>query len=128
MKLLLDTHTFLWWDNEPERLSTTAFDLCADVENTLILSVVSVWEMQIKHQLGRLQLRKELRDLVASQRKHNKVKILSLSLEHIYSLSRLPFHHKDPFDPALVAQTEADGLSLLSVDPIMRRYTHRVIW
>ncbi len=84
--------------------------------------------MQIKNQLNKLQLKKELRDLVASQRQKNNLKILSLSLDHVYALQRLPFHHKDPFDRALVAQTEADELRLLSVDPIFRQYTNRVIW
>lgn len=67
MKLLLDTHTFIWWDSDPAKLSATAMALCSDPGNELILSATSLWEMQIKHQLGKLSLRLPLVDIVTHQ-------------------------------------------------------------
>jgi len=65
MKLLLDTHTFIWWDSDPAKLSTQALALCNDPANTLLLSVASVWEMQIKAQLGKLTFARPLTDLIS---------------------------------------------------------------
>jgi len=67
MKLLLDTHTFIWWDSDPAKLSPQVLALCQDRDNTVLLSVVSVWEMQIKSQLGRLTLQRPLTEIVTSQ-------------------------------------------------------------
>ncbi len=75
MKLLLDTHVFIWWDSEPARLSPRALALCQDRQNTLLLSVVSLWEMQIKFQLGKLKLALPLKEIVEGQRRTNNVEI-----------------------------------------------------
>jgi PIN domain nuclease of toxin-antitoxin system len=128
MKLLLDTHAFIWWDNEPEKLSKGALAHCQDVSNTLILSVVSVWEMQIKVQLGKLRLKEPLSDLIESQRKTNNLLILSVDLPHALELESLPAHHKDPFDRLLIAQAQLENLYIVSKDPIFTTYGARVIW
>ena len=94
MKLLLDTHTFIWWDSEPAKLSTKVLALCQDQENTLILSVASVWEIQIKSQLGKIKLNLPLKELIISQQKINNIVILPIALKHILSLEGLPSHHK----------------------------------
>ncbi len=98
MKLLLDTHVFIWWDSEPARLSPRALALCQDPQNTLLLSVVSLWEMQIKLQLGKLKLALPLKEIVDGQRRTNNVEILPVTLEHVLGLENLPPYHKDPFD------------------------------
>jgi PIN domain nuclease of toxin-antitoxin system len=98
MKLLLDTHAFIWWDSEPSRLSPRALALCQNPENLLIVSVVSIWEMQIKLQLGKLKLQLPLKDTIANQQKTNQVAILPTILPHVLALSDLPVHHGDPFD------------------------------
>lgn len=98
MKLLLDTHAFIWWDSEPEKLSARSLAACQDTTNEILLSVASVWEMQIKQQLGKLKLNSPLAEIVANQQKTNGLEILSVSLEHVLALDRLPSHHKDPFD------------------------------
>src|SRR5574341_2360029 len=67
MKLLLDTHTFIWWDSDPSRLSATALALCQVSSDLLVLSVASIWEIQIKHQLGKLTLRTPIKDIVEQQ-------------------------------------------------------------
>lgn len=86
MKLLLDTHAFLWWDSEPARLSATALSACQDPSNTLILSTVSVWEMQVKSQLGKLTLNLPLPDIIKGQQETNRIIILPMALEHVLAL------------------------------------------
>lgn len=127
MRILLDTHIFLRWDNDPAQLSAQAKVLCQDPANILVLSVVSVWEMQIKQQLGKLTLRLPLSHLIEDQQKTNGVEILPISLAHVLALEVLPPHHKDPFDRLLIAQANAAGIGLLSVDPVFRQYTVKLL-
>ncbi len=128
MKLLLDTHTFIWWDSEPAKLSPQALALCQDQQNVLLLSVVSIWEMQIKLQLGKLRLTLPLREIVETQRQINNVEILPITLAHVLALENLPTHHKDPFDRVLVAQAIVEEAVLVSADPNVARYAVRVVW
>jgi PIN domain nuclease of toxin-antitoxin system len=128
MKILLDTHAFIWWSNEPEKLSKTALDYCQDVGNTLILSVVSVWEMQIKIQLGKLKLNDPLSELIESQRRTNNLEILPVELAHALALERLLNYHKDPFDRLLIVQSQLEDLYLMSKDPIFTSYGAKIIW
>ena len=103
MRLLLDTHTFVWWDIEPARLSPRALALCQDPDNQLVLSVASVWEMQIKIQLGKLHLENSLADMIAEQQRTNNIEILPVNLAHALALATLPNAHKDPFDRLLIS-------------------------
>ena len=128
MKLLLDTHTFIWWDSSPSELSAKALALCQDPANTLMLSVVSAWEMQIKAQLGKLTFARPLATLVANQQAMNGVVVLEITLAHVLALDTLPAAHRDPFDRLLVAQANAEGAALLSRDPIFRHYPVPVLW
>ena len=122
MRILLDTHLFLWWDSEPQRLSQQARALCEDDENVLLLSVASIWEMQIKRQLGKLQLRLPLHRLITEQRRDNGIEILPITLPHVLALESLPLHHKDPFDRLLIAQANAENIAILSVDAVFKNY------
>lgn len=128
MKLLLDTHTFIWWDSEPAKLSTSALSACQDQANTLILSVVSVWEIQIKSQLGKLKLNLPLSEIIQSQRQMNNVQILTVELDHVLELQNLPYHHKDPFDRLLIAQTNVEDMLLVSGDSVFSEYPINLIW
>jgi len=128
MKLLLDTHTFIWWDSEPAKLSSEALALCQNQENDLVLSVVSVWEIQIKLQLEKLKLQLPLRELIANQRQANKIEILPVTLEHVLALEYLPNYHKDPFDRLLVAQAKVEDIVLLSGDPSIAKYDVNLRW
>ena len=98
MKLLLDTHIFIWWADQPEKLSPAALSALEDETNELLLSVASVWEMQIKIQLGKLKLSLPLKDLVKNQQETNGLTVSPVALTHALALDALPFHHKDPFD------------------------------
>lgn len=117
MKLLLDTHTFIWWDSEPARLSPHALALCQDRQNVLLLSVVSVWEMQIKLQLGKLRLALPLKEIIETQQQTNSIEILPVTLAHVLALENLPAYHKDPFDRLLVAQATGLINPLISTQP-----------
>jgi PIN domain nuclease of toxin-antitoxin system len=128
MKLLLDTHTFLWWDSDPSRLSSKALALCQDRANTVLLSVVSVWEMQIKSQLGKLKLSVPLAEVVEIQRQINNVEVISITLAHVLALENLPTPHKDPFDRLLIAQANVEGAVLVSDDSRFEEYPVKVIW
>jgi PIN domain nuclease of toxin-antitoxin system len=128
MKLLLDTHAFIWWDSEPEKLSPYARALCQDAENVLLLSVVSAWEMQIKSQLGKLKLKLPLAEIITGQQRTNNLTILPVTLDHVLALDKLPAHHKDPFDRLLIAQTNVEEVILVSGDPVFSQYSVKVAW
>ena len=128
MKLLLDSHTFIWWDSEPQRLSQRVLNMCQDTQNVLLVSVASLWEMQIKLQLGKLKLHKPLEELVSGQQEINKIDILDVKLEHVLALGKLPSHHKDPFDRLLIAQANIEEAILVSKDQIFTEYEVKVLW
>ena len=128
MKLLLDTHTFIWWDSEPAKLSPQALTLCQDRKNSLLLSVASVWEMQIKLQLGKLKLNLSLAELIESQQQTNNIEILPVTLVHVLALQSLPPHHKDPFDRLLIVQANVEDAVLVSNDPVFVKYAVQVLW
>ncbi|MFL5801028.1 MAG: type II toxin-antitoxin system VapC family toxin [Roseiflexaceae bacterium] len=128
MKVVLDTHTFIWWDSDPSQLSATALDLCTDPTNQLILSLASLWEMQIKYQIGKLSLRLPLAEIISHQQATNAVILLPITSEHIFALDSLPMAHKDPFDRLLVAQAISEGAPLISADSIFASYPVQVLW
>ncbi|CAG0966956.1 hypothetical protein GPROT1_01256 [Gammaproteobacteria bacterium] len=103
MKLIFDTHAFIWWDSAPANLSASVLAQCQDPANQLLFSVVSAWEMQIKSHLGKLKLNLALSDIIASQQQTNHIELLPISLDHVLALETLPDHHKDPFDRLLIA-------------------------
>jgi PIN domain nuclease of toxin-antitoxin system len=122
MKLLLDTHTFLWLASCPEKLSHSALTACEDPTNQLCLSVVSAWEIQIKRQIGRLQLDVPLDQMIQAQQSANDLQILPVELRHVYTLDELPLHHNDPFDRLLIAQAKAEDAWLVSTDSQFKPY------
>ncbi len=128
MKLLLYTHTFIWWDSDPTQLSERVLDICRDSNNTLLLSIATVWEIQIKSQLGKLKLKLPLTDLIENQQRINGFQLLSIDLNHVLELEELPLHHKDPFDRLLIAQSKIEEAILLSKDSAFSAYSIQTIW
>lgn len=128
MNILLDTHTLIWWSLETHKLSISARSLLEDVENNLFVSVVSIWEMQIKNQMGKLTLIMPLPEIIESQKETNNLQILPLELSHIYTLKDLPYYHRDPFDRILIAQAVFEKMPLLSIDEILDAYSVQRIW
>lgn len=127
MKLLLDTHIFIWWSNEPERLSQSFLSALKDESNTLFLSVASAWEIQVKVQLGKLKLNLALHELIRSQQETNGLQLLAIELEHILALSSLPSHHKDPFDRLLIAQAIVEDATFVSTDSKLSAYPLKLL-
>lgn len=128
MKLLLDTHAFLWINEDSGRLSPTVKDLCSSGEHEYYLSMASPWEMQIKSQLGKLSLAMPVEELVDKNRQENNIQILPIDLPHIAYLRQLPAHHKDPFDRIIIAQALIEGLTVVTVDHAFADYSVPVIW
>jgi PIN domain nuclease of toxin-antitoxin system len=128
MKLLLDTHTFIWWTTDAKRLSSAASTVLADPHNQVWLSVASAWEMQIKLHVGKLTLQLPLQTLIGGQEATNGVLVLPILLSHVIQLDELPLLHRDPFDRLLVAQAIAEGCTLISVDPLIAQYSAPVLW
>ncbi len=127
MKFLLDTHTFVWADDNPDLLSELAAELIQDNQNIALLSHASIWEMQIKLQLGKLTFLIPLAQKIQEQQK-NGLQLLPIALSHIFTLDRLPNHHRDPFDRLLIAQAIAENIPILSRDSIFAQYPVQVIW
>jgi len=128
MNLLLDTHVFIWLSLTPERLSERVTDLLMDETNLWFLSLVSVWEMQIKRQLGKLSLNLPLPELITSQQQTNGLQLLPIELNHIFTLENLPQFHRDPFDRLLIAQAITEQITLLSIDTVFDHYPVQRLW
>jgi PIN domain nuclease of toxin-antitoxin system len=127
VKLLLDTHALIWWDSDPKQLSRPALAALRDPANSVWLSVVSVWEMVVKSQLGKLTLRLPLSQIVVQQQS-NGLHVLDVTLTHTLAVEGLPPVHKDPFDRLLVAQANVEGAEFVTADPIFAQYPVRVLW
>jgi PIN domain nuclease of toxin-antitoxin system len=121
VKLLLDTHLLLWAAGEPELLSAAARKLIHDPENELLFSAASLWEIAIKRSLGRDDFQVDGR-LLRRGLLDNGYLDLPVSAEHAVSIDSLPPIHKDPFDRMLIAQATYEGITLLTVDPLVAKY------
>jgi PIN domain nuclease of toxin-antitoxin system len=126
--VLLDTCTLLWLCGNPKKLSNKVKE-CIDSEDTeIVVSLVSVWEMGLKTQSGKMKFPKPLRRWIHDQREIWKFDVLSISLEHILTTNELPEHHKDPFDRLLIAQALRNNIPFLTPDKIIAEYPVEVIW
>jgi PIN domain nuclease of toxin-antitoxin system len=130
MKLIVDTCTFLWLASAEEQLSPTAVSLLEDSGNTLLLSAASVWEIGIKHALGRLPLPNNLTPVqfIPAARQRNGVDALPISEQDALHLGKLPKVHQDPFDRMLVCQAIANQACIVTPDPLIARYPVSVRW
>jgi len=128
MRVLLDTHAFLWWTADDPRLSRKARRIMADGRNELYLSAASGWEMAIKARLGRLQVGEDLEQFVREQMALNGIDGLPVYMNHALHAYVLPDHHGDPFDRLLVAQALVEGLPILTGDPQIARYAVETVW
>ncbi|MFZ0314725.1 MAG: type II toxin-antitoxin system VapC family toxin [Candidatus Korobacteraceae bacterium] len=121
MRLLLDTHLLLWAAGEPKRLSASARRLINDLENQLLFSAASLWEIAIKSGLGRKDFQADAR-LLRRGLLDNGYRELPITSHHVVGTESLPPIHKDPFDRVLVAQATVEGVTLLTGDPTVARY------
>ena len=128
MRVLLDTCTFLWMIEDPKRLSQRAREVLIDPGTDVFLSVVSVWEMILKHSIGRLPLVEPAAAFIQAQRIAHGLESLPLDEESALHLSRLPAMHKDPFDRMLICQSIVHGVALATPDHLVTQYSVRTLW
>jgi PIN domain nuclease of toxin-antitoxin system len=128
MNYLLDTHVFVWLDSSSVQLSSSAVLVLQTPGNQFYLSFVSLWEMQIKVQLGKLNLRMPVHAIVKEQVARNPITLLPITDNHIYELTNLPMHHKDPFDRLLIAQARVEQMTIITADPAFSNYPCTCLW
>ncbi len=128
MNLILDTHTFLWFTSASPELSATARDLIEDATNDLFLSVASPWEIGIKVSTGKLTLGRPINDFFERRMRETGVRLLPISLAHVACVATLPFHHRDPFDRMLIAQSLTESMNIVSADSVLDAYGVTRLW
>lgn len=128
MQVLIDTHVFLWFVTGSSRLNPAVRALLEDEDTTALLSIVSIWEMVIKHSQGRLEFAGGFSTVIRHQLMVTEISVLPLSIDHCIRVAVLPFHHRDPFDRVIVAQALEQGIPLISADRVLGQYGVTVIW
>ncbi|MBV8054883.1 MAG: type II toxin-antitoxin system VapC family toxin [Deltaproteobacteria bacterium] len=128
MRVLLDTHTFLWWVDGDPLLSLIGREVLGDKANEVYFSTAASWEIAIKVSIGRLVLAGDLQERIADQLQINEFHLLPITLAHTCRVSLLPFHHRDPFDRLLIAQAQLEGLIILTRDPMFLQYEVQTFW
>ena len=127
MKVLLDTHAFLWAIGDVSRLSAAARQILTDEGNELLLSAASLWEIGLKIRAGKLKL-PETGEYFTRHLSALGARALAVEVSHVLGVFALPDHHRDPFDRLLVAQCLAEGATLLSIDSTLKKYSIEVVW
>lgn len=122
MRLILDTHIWLWWTTADSKLSPAAKAAIADPGNEVYFSAASAWEIAIKSALGKLVLPSEPETYVVSRLAAQHFHVLDVKVAHALAVVRLPPHHRDPFDRLLIAQSEVERMTIVSADPLFSRY------
>lgn len=128
MRLLLDTHAFLWFIQGNNSLSDAARSSIEASENQKLISIASLWEIAIKVSIGKLEAEMPMTELVETQVLGNAFGLLSIAPEHLNELAKLPFHHKDPFDRLIIAQSLSEDMPIVSVDTAFGDYPVQIIW
>ncbi len=127
MKLLLDTHIFLWYISGDAKLPAILRDSIRDLDNEAYLSIVSVWEAIVKHRLGKLPLPEPAERYLPEQRKRHMIASLALDESSVAQLGSLPSLHRDPFDRMLICQALQHKLVMVTVDRFIREYSVAVL-
>jgi PIN domain nuclease of toxin-antitoxin system len=128
MRVLIDTHAFLWWDLDDERLSASAHDVMQNGRNQVFVSAGSVWEVAIKASKGRLDLPTDTRSYVSDRLRRYRWTPLPIAVAHGVQAATLPPIHGDPFDRVLVAQAQLESMPIVTTDPAITRYDVETIW
>jgi len=127
MRALLDTSCFLWFIAGSDRLSINARNFILDLNNELVLSAASLWEIAIKVSLGKLDLLQSFEELITTQIESNAINLLPIEIKHLSTFIKLPFHHRDPFDRLIIAQGVTEGIPVISGDSVFQKYNVEVI-
>jgi PIN domain nuclease of toxin-antitoxin system len=127
MKVLLDTHTFLWFIDDSPRLSQKGKALLED-DNDLLFGIGSFWEIAIKVSLGKLTVTAPCEVFIMQQLILNEIELLPIKVAHLGVVASLPFHHRDPFDRLLIAQAIVEGVPIVSADEVFDSYPVQRLW
>lgn len=125
---LLDTQVFIWADGQSKNLTRRVEQMLQNGEGPFYLSVASLWEMQIKTQIGKMQLRAPIRHILRDQLEKNELRLLVITAPDVWALGRLPLIHRDPFDRLLIAQAIQKQLTIISADSVFASYPVNVVW
>lgn len=128
MRLLLDTHSFLWFVDDSPRLSTAARFFIEDAGNDVFLSVASVWEIAIKIGAGKLDLGQPIGRRIPADLRDNDIELLNITVDHTAVVAILPLHHRDPFDRMLIAQARVEQMPIISNDAVLDAYGVTRLW
>ncbi len=128
MRLILDTHAFLWWVDDSPALPPKARNAIADPGNECLLSLASCWEMAIKSSLGKLRLPEPIERFIPAQLAANAIRQLPIDFRHVARVAGLAFHHRDPFDRLIAAQALEEDSAVVSGDRVFRKYGVKRIW
>ncbi|MCJ7626408.1 MAG: type II toxin-antitoxin system VapC family toxin [Anaerolineaceae bacterium] len=128
MRVLLDTHAFLWWIMDDPQLSDRSREIISDGRNEILFSAASGWEIAIKARIGRLILPNPPDKFISEQIVENAFTPLAVQLSHALHVFHLPEHHKDPFDRLLISQCQLEGIPILTTDLFIPEYAVDVIW
>ena len=128
MKLLLDSHALIWYVDQDFLLSDKARAAVSDRSNDLLLSAATIWEIAIKVSLGKLAISLPYRQWISQAMADLGLAVLPLTVDHADVQTRLPFHHRDPFDRLLIAQAQVERIALVSRDSIFDQYEIVRVW
>jgi PIN domain nuclease of toxin-antitoxin system len=128
LRYLLDSHTLLWFLAGASKLSDKARRIIEHPDHDILTSIASLWEIGIKHSLGKLNLHRPFAEVIPHHLEINSIAILGLRTDHVLSVTKLPFHHRDPFDRILVAQALVEEIPIVSCDDALDLYRVERIW
>jgi PIN domain nuclease of toxin-antitoxin system len=128
LNLLLDTYAIIWYSFSPQKITNKTLDLINDTSNSIMISQVSIWEMQIKSSIGKLKLPVSIKEMVENLCEQNQFSVLRISNQHLWNLETLPFIHKDPFDRLLISQAQSEDVIFLSADEERGKYDIKTQW
>jgi PIN domain nuclease of toxin-antitoxin system len=128
MKILLDTHCWLWWITTPEKLGPESQQLIMDGRNEIFLSAASSWEIAIKYALAKLPLPEAPEKFIPPRLVRDAIRPLPINHTHALHVASLPLHHRDPFDRLLISQAQMEGLPIMTVDKQFKDYDVECIW
>ena len=128
MKFLLDTHTFIWYVTNNQKLSLPAQQLINDGNNEVLLSIASIWEMAIKHSIGKLSFELPFEIFISQQLAVNNFDLLNIEVNYLNVVANLPLHHRDPFDRLIIAQAMVERIPVVGIDEIFDSYPIQRLW
>ena len=127
MKIILDTHIFLWFISGDNRLKIDIRDAISDSENEVYLSIISIWESIVKYKLGKLPLPESPEIYLPKQREYHQIINLNLDESSVIKLAKIPYLHRDPFDRMLICQALQNHLTIATADAAIRAYSVKLI-